>query len=122
MKRLPQTNFDEKLSLVYENMHTGKQEVVKEWAPIVGALARGAVAGLASGAVSNMMDDDEDSENAEDVRGESGGFSIRNELLNLYSNLDQEARTQSGASVSEELKMIIDELDDIVNKAEWDKV
>lgn len=57
-------------------------------------------------------------ENAENVGGESRGFSIGNELFDLYSNLDRDARTRSGASVSEELKMIIDELKEIVSRAE----
>jgi hypothetical protein len=57
-------------------------------------------------------------ENAEDAGGGAGDFSIGSELFNLYSNLDREARTRSGSLVSEELKMIMDELDDIVRRAE----
>jgi hypothetical protein len=67
-----------------------------------------------------MLVDYKDSgeENAEDAGGGAGDFSIGSELFNLYSNLDQEARTRSGSLVSEELKTIIDELDDIVRRAE----
>lgn len=61
---------------------------------------------------------EENAEDAEDAGGGTGDFSIRNELFNLHSNLDQEARTRSGSLVSEELKTIIDELDDIVRRAE----
>jgi hypothetical protein len=109
---------DEVMLVDYKD--SGKKEMVEEMlpavAPIAGALVRGAAMGAASSAVSNAMD--EDAEDAEDAGGGAGDFSIGSELFNLYSNLDREARTRSGSLVSEELKMIMDELDDIVRRAE----
>ena len=47
-------------------------------------------------------------------------FSIANELYNLYTNLSPNAKTKTGALVSEILKDILNELNDIVNAAERD--
>jgi len=46
------------------------------------------------------------------------GSSIGNELYGLYSKLDSSARTTTGSLVREELKNILEELNDIVNNAE----
>ncbi len=71
MRQLPQTNFDNVLSMIYESkiynyQRRSKRKIVEEMlpalAPIAGALARGA----AVGAVSNMMSD-EDAEDAKEI-------------------------------------------------------
>ena len=50
---------------------------------------------------------------------ESSGdsHSIGNALYNLYVNLDPKAKTKSGALVSEVLKDILNEMNDVVNSA-----
>ena len=52
------------------------------------------------------------------IINENINYSIANDLYNLYVNLDPTAKTKSGALVSEVLKDIINELNDIVSSAE----
>ncbi len=49
---------------------------------------------------------------------ENANYSIANDLYDLYVSLDPAAKTKSGALVSEVLKDIIKELNDIVSNAE----
>ena len=51
------------------------------------------------------------------VLREQAGFSIGNEFYKLYTELDPNAKTKTGARGSDELKLIIDELQDIVQTA-----
>jgi hypothetical protein len=51
----------------------------------------------------------------------SRGDSIGSSLYNLYTDLAPDAKTKSGARVSDVLKDIIDELKDIVAEAENDR-
>lgn len=45
-------------------------------------------------------------------------YSIGNELYELYTSIDPESKTRSGAKVTDVLRDILDELNDIVNNAE----
>jgi predicted Zn-dependent peptidase len=49
---------------------------------------------------------------------ENTSYSVANDLYDLYVSLDPTAKTKSGALVSEVLKDIINELNDIVSSAE----
>lgn len=51
------------------------------------------------------------------VLREQAGFSIGNELYKLYTEVDPNAKTKTGAKVSDELKLIMKELEDIVQTA-----
>mgnify|MGYP001548147088 CR=1 FL=1 len=44
-------------------------------------------------------------------------FSVGNELFNLYTQIDPEAMTKSGAKVVEVLRNILNEFDEIVQQA-----
>jgi hypothetical protein len=50
-----------------------------------------------------------------------GGDSIGSSLYGLYTDLAPDVKTKSGARVSDVLKDIIDELNDIVAEAESDR-
>lgn len=51
------------------------------------------------------------------VLKEQAGFSIGNELYKLYTELEPNAKTKSGARVSDVLKSILEELQDVVQSA-----
>jgi len=59
--------------------------------------------------------------NESTYQGHSGS-SIGDMLYDLLTSLDRDAKTRSGAMVSDVLKDIIDELNDIVNNAERSSV
>lgn len=50
--------------------------------------------------------------------GADTSYSIGNELYELYTSIDPESKTRSGAKVTDVLRDILDELNDIVNNAE----
>lgn len=52
------------------------------------------------------------------VLKEQSGFSIGNELYKLYTELEPSAKTKSGARVSDVLKSILEELNDVVQSAQ----
>jgi hypothetical protein len=87
----------EMLAEAYSNIcnksnRSSKRVLAREFAqlaiPVLGAIGRGVLAGAASGAVSNMMDDDEEAEGFRDEK-ENGEFRDRkdDDYRDLYYNL-----------------------------------
>jgi DNA-binding transcriptional regulator GbsR (MarR family) len=52
------------------------------------------------------------------IEGADTSYSIGNELYELYTSIDPESKTRSGAKVVDVLKDILDELNDILDNAE----